>query len=140
MRKALIYMNCTGDEKVDDLAINTMKQYCEANDMEVIVAFGEDTQMTGLSQPGFFTCVGMAATDQIDVVVTMMAEMISSEFDDIMNALGWFRQFGVDVETLNDDIEDYYDLIYEAEEAEEMCCDCEQTDNLMELLQQKFKK
>lgn len=110
---ALIYLNHTGNEELDQKAMDMLHRYCEMNDYEPIMAFGEDTCMNGISTPVKYMMIGLAAESQIDIVVTMFSEMISKQDDKVIDVISFLDNYDVSVETVADDMDEYYYEMFE---------------------------
>ena len=113
--KAMIYMNNTGNEALDGKAMSILEKYCEKKGYEIAVGFGEDTDREGISEPVKFMMVGLAVEKQVDVIVTMFSEMISDNYDGTVEILSKLLGYNVMFETVQDDLNDYYDEAFEQE-------------------------
>jgi len=111
--KALIYLNQTGNEALDQKAMDMLYRYCEKNDYEPVIAFGEDTSMEGISTPIKYMLIGLAAESQIDIVVTMFSEMISKKADKVLDVISFLDDYEVSVETIADDMDEFYYEMFE---------------------------
>lgn len=117
--KALIYLNQTGDEALDQAALDVMHRYCERQNYDVVIAFGEETDKTGLSDPVEYMLIGLAAECQIDVVVTMFSEMVSMDVEAVIGFLSIMDDYGIAVETVTNDLEALYTEMFTAKHYEQ---------------------
>lgn len=122
MKRVLIYVNTTDNVVVDKQMESILVGYCKHHDYEIVGIFGENTSRTGMSEPTAFMAVGMAVTDTIDAVVTMFAEMVGNSKEAIVNTLQMLDDFNILVETVLDDMDEYYEALYsnETHQEEEM--------------------
>ena len=113
--KAMIYMNYTGNETLDSKAMSILEKYCEKQGYEIVVGFGEDTGREGISEPVKFMMVGLAVEKKVDVIVTVFSEMISDSYEGTVEVLSKLLGYNVMFETVQDDLDDYYDEAFEQE-------------------------
>lgn len=118
--RAMIYINHTGNDALDNKAAEIMKQYCDTKGYEIVVIFGEDTDKTGVSEPTKYMLAGLAAEKQIDVVITMFSQMLADNIEDTIALLAKLLEYDVMAETIKDDLDDYYDIVFE----HDMCKGC----------------
>lgn len=109
MRRALLYINSTGRESVDAEIQHILEKYCMEKEIEMFAVFCDDTMQEGIAKPTAYMVIGMSADSEIDTVVTMCAGMLGNTEDDVIEVLLWFRKFGIRVETVADDIAEYYE-------------------------------
>lgn len=112
MKKALIYLNTTDNVVVDKQMECILVEYCKQCGYEIVGIFGENTGRTGMSEPTVFMAVGMAVTDNLDTIVTMFAEMIGDSKQSIVNKLQMLDDFNIPVDTVLDDMDEYYETLY----------------------------
>lgn len=120
--KAMIYMNYTGNKELDDKAFAVLNRYCEKQEYDVVVAFGEGTDRTGISEPAKYMMLGFAAEEQVDIIVTMLDAMIAVNIEETIETLAKFLEYEVMFETVVDDLDDLYDIAFE----KKCCTDCEE--------------
>lgn len=125
MRRALLYINSTGNDLADKKIQQTLEKFCEVNEIEMYAVFCDDTNQAGIAEPTIFMAIGMAADKQIDTVVTMCAGMLGDCKDSILDRIAWFKEYDITVSTAANDINEYYAFLESETEAEEddECCD-----------------
>lgn len=111
MRRALLYINSTGRESVDVEIQHILEKYCMEKEIEIFAVLCDDTLQEGIAKPTAYMAIGMSADSEIDTVVTMCAGMLGSTEEDVTEMLLWFRKFGICVETVANDIAEYYELL-----------------------------
>lgn len=109
MRRALLYINSTGRESVDAEIQHILEKYCMEKEIEMFAVFCDDTMQEGIAKPTAYMAIGMSVDSEIDTVVTMCVGMLGNTEDDVTEVLLWFRKFGIRVETVADDIAEYYE-------------------------------
>lgn len=109
MRRALLYINSTGRESIDAEIQHILEKYCMEKEIEMFAVFCDDTMQAGIAKPTAYMAIGMSVDSEIDTVVTMCAGMLGNTEDDVTEVLLWFRKFGIRVETVADDIAEYYE-------------------------------
>lgn len=109
MRRALLYINSTGRESVDAEIQHILEKYCMEKEIEMFAVFCDDTMQEGIAKPTAYMAIGMSVDSEIDTVVTMCAGMLGNTENDVTEVLLWFRKFGIRVETVADDIAEYYE-------------------------------
>ncbi|MBQ8167627.1 MAG: hypothetical protein IJZ96_11445 [Lachnospiraceae bacterium] len=126
MRRALLYINSTGQEYADRKIQQTLEQFCEVNGIEMYAVFCDDTNHAGIAEPTIFMAIGMAADKQIDTVVTMCAGMLGDSHESILDTVAWFKLHGITALTAANDIREYYDIL-ESDDTDETddTCDCD---------------
>lgn len=134
--KVLLYINCTSTEEIDKKGFEVLERYCERKGYEPVMSFGEDTELTGMSHPVKFMCVGLGATHAIDRVITMCSGMIGAENNSILEALEMLENQAVFVETVADDMDEFYELLYSDGESE--CTVCNEESAFMEFVKNIF--
>lgn len=113
--RALVYINTTGNEIVDKQVEKILEDCCKARGYDVFAVYGEDTDRCGMSEPTRFMTVGMAVTRCTDRVVTLFGEMVGNSREDILTKLHKLDMFGIQMETVLDDLDDHYEEIYRIE-------------------------
>ena len=85
MNKAVIYFGATGNEAADQMVMQVLEEYCAVNGYEVVAVISENARPEGMTFPMKFAFVGMAEVEDVDVVVTLMSDMVkdSTEFDTV---------------------------------------------------------
>ena len=71
-----------------------------------------------MSEKTCFMAVGMGVTNHIDVVVTVMAQMVGKTDEQIFANLHNLDAFGIKVETVFEDLDEYYEELNEMVEVE----------------------
>ena len=66
-----------------------------------------------------FAFVGMAEVEDVDVVVTLMSDMVGDCEETIMDNIIMLGEYGITVETVNDDMAGYYQKMEQAGDKEE---------------------
>lgn len=112
-KKALVYMNLTGNEVLDKQAHCMMEDYCTQRGIIPVLSYADDTDKSGMGEPIKYMCIGLVETDTIDLVVTMFAEMLGANDVAILETLARLEDHGLFVETVADDIGAYYDKLYD---------------------------
>ncbi len=120
MKKALVYLNTTGNQVVDKQMEGILMAHCEEHGYEVLAIFGENTDRTGMSEPTCYMGIGLAVMEQLDVIVTLFEEMVGDTEKKILRNLDKLNAVGVQVEAIVGNMNDYYELLYK--EAEEEDC------------------
>ena len=120
--KVLLYINCIDKDEIDKKGFEVLESYCERKGYEPVMSFGEDTELTGMSHPVKFMCVGLGATHTIDRVVTMCSGMVGADTNSVLEALGMMEDQDVFVETVADDMDEFYELLYSNGASECTCC------------------
>ena len=133
MKKVILYINATIDDDVNEKVEEMLKEYSKAHGYEVIAALGEDSHGTGMSLPMKFAMIGAGYEEGVEAVVTMMSAMIGSDEEDIRDTLITLGKHNIEVETITDDLEDYYKEIYGVNHACEEC-DQKETCNLIQTI------
>lgn len=131
--KALIYLNQCGDKKLESKAVEMMQRHCATQDYEPVFVFAENTDCTGISEPIKYMMIGMAAEMKIDVIITMFSGMVSMNEEKLMDVIGALDNYGVMVETVRDDMDEFYNKLFEVQ-PEEKCmeiCDEQRFIHLM---------
>ena len=121
MKRVLIYLNTTDNVVVDKQMESILVGYCKQHDYKIVGIFGENTSRTGMSEPTAFMAVGMAVTDTLDA----FAEMIGDSKEVIVNTLQMLDDFNIPVETVLDDMDEYYEALYSSEMYQEEEMDLE---------------
>ena len=101
MNKAVIYFGATGNEAADQMVMQVLEEYCTVNGYEVVAVISENARPEGMTFPMKFAFVGMAEVEDVDVVVTLMSDMVG------------------DCETANDDMAGYYQKMEQAGKKED---------------------
>ena len=76
MNKAVIYFGATGNEAADQMVMQVLEEYCTVNGYEVVAVISENARPEGMTFPMKFAFVGMAEVEDVDVVVTLMSDMV----------------------------------------------------------------
>ena len=76
MNKAVIYFGATGNEAADQMVMQVLEEYCTVNGYEVVAVISENARQEGMTFPMKFAFVGMAEVEEVDVVVTLMSDMV----------------------------------------------------------------
>ena len=77
MNKAVIYFGATGNEAADQMVMQVLEEYCTVNGYEVVAVISENARPEGMTFPMKFAFVGMAEVEDVDVVVTLMSDMVA---------------------------------------------------------------
>lgn len=107
--RALIYINKSKKEHINETAEALIVEYCLSKGYDIVDVCSEDTNRTGMSEKTCFMAVGMGVTNHIDVVVTVMAQMVGKTKNQIFANLQNLDAFGIKVETVFDDLVEYYE-------------------------------
>lgn len=116
--KAIIYVNCTGNEQIDQKATKILQNYCNGKNYEIVNTFGEDTGFEGLSFPMKYAFVGLATEHMIDKVITIGRFMLGDQ-ETALEFIRLLEDHDVLVESVTNDMEAMYDLLYERMEQSE---------------------
>ena len=108
MNKAVIYFGATGNEAADQMVMQVLEEYCTVNGYEVVAVISENARPEGMTFPMKFAFVGMAEVEDVDVVVTLMSDMVGDCEETIMDNIIMLGEHGITVETANDDMAGYY--------------------------------
>ena len=111
MNKAVIYFGATGNEAADQMVMQVLEEYCTVNGYEVVAVISENVRPEGMTFPMKFAFVGMAEVEDVDVVVTLMSDMVGDCEETIMDNIIMLGEHGITVETANDDIEQFFDKV-----------------------------
>lgn len=106
MNKAVIYFGATGNEAADQMVMQVLEEYCAVNGYEVVAVISENARPEGMTFPMKFAFVGMAEVEDVDVVVTLMSDMVGDCEETIMDNIIMLGEHGITVETANDDMLD----------------------------------
>lgn len=117
--RALIYINKSKKEHINETAEALIAEYCLSKGYDIVDVCCEDTDRTGMSEKTCFMAVGMGVTNHIDVVVTVMAQMVGKTDEQIFTNLHNLDAFGIRVETVFEDLDEYYEELHEMVEVEE---------------------
>ena len=79
MNKAVIYFGATGNEAADQMVMQVLEEYCAVNGYEVVAVISENARPEGMTFPMKFAFVGMAEVEDVDVVVTLMSDMVRQQ-------------------------------------------------------------
>ena len=120
MNKAVIYFGATGNEAADQMVMQVLEEYCAVNGYEVVAVISENARPEGMTFPMKFAFVGMAEVEDVDVVVTLMSDMVGDCEETIMDNIIMLGEHGITVETANDDMAGYYQKMEQAGKKEEM--------------------
>lgn len=115
-RKALIYLNQTGNEAIDQKSLDIVTKHCETHGCEPVIAFTEYTELTGMSVPVKYMSIGLMESEKIDVVVTLMSSMIGESADAVIETIGLFEEHDLYVETVAKDMDSFYEQLFETQE------------------------
>ena len=85
MNRAVIYFGATGNAAADQMVMQALEEYCALNDYEVVAVVSENARPEGMSFPMKFAFVGMAEVEDVDVVVTLMSDMVGDCEETIMD-------------------------------------------------------
>lgn len=107
MNKAVIYFGATGNEAADQMVMQVLEEYCAVNGYEVVAVISENARPEGMTFPMKFAFVGMAEVEDVDVVVTLMSDMVGDCEETIMDNIIMLGEHGITVETANDDMAGY---------------------------------
>lgn len=110
MNKAVIYINGTMNETVDNMVVRVIERYCEKHGYEIAALLGESSQ-SGMSMPMKYSFIGMAEVEDIDTVVTLSSAMVGTTDDEIMETIDLLAHYGITVETAKEDMSAYYDAL-----------------------------
>lgn len=110
MNKAVIYINGTMNETVDNMVVRVIERYCEKHGYEIAALLGESSQ-SGMSMPMKYSFIGMAEVEDIDTVVTLSSAMVGTTDDEIMETIDLLAHYGIMVETAKEDMSAYYDAL-----------------------------
>ena len=113
----IIYLNSTGDKAIDQNAAKIAEDFCKRRGYKVLSCVGEDTKFEGISFPMKYMLVGLAAEEKIDTVITIGSFMLG-DTDKILDLIDSLETYSVYVETVAEDMDDYYDLLLNSCEAE----------------------
>ena len=116
--RALVYINELRREHSNKKAKELILEYCLDKGYDIVDVYVEDTQRTGMSERTCFMAVGMGVTSHIDVVVTVMAQMVGKTDEQIFTNLHNLDAFGIKVETVFEDLDEYYEELNEMVEIE----------------------
>lgn len=119
MNRAVIYFGATGNVAADQMVMQVLEEYCALNDYEVVAVVSENARPEGMSFPMKFAFVGMAEVEDVDVVVTLMSDMVGDCEETIMDNIIMLGEYGITVETVNDDMAGYYQKMEQAGDKEE---------------------
>lgn len=114
MNKAVIYFGATGNEAADQMVMQVLEEYCAVNGYEVVAVISENARPEGMTFPMKFAFVGMAEVEDVDVVVTLMSDMVGDCEETIMDNIIMLGEHGITVETANDDMAGYYQKMEQA--------------------------
>lgn len=87
MNKAVIYFGATGNEAADQMVMQVLEEYCAVNGYEVVAVISENARPEGMTFPMKFAFVGMAEVEDVDVVVTLMSDMVGDCEETIMDEM-----------------------------------------------------
>ena len=99
MNKAVIYFGATGNEAADQMVMQVLEEYCAVNGYEVVAVISENARPEGMTFPMKFAFVGMAEVEDVDVVVTLMSDMVGDCEETIMDNIIMLGEHGITVET-----------------------------------------
>lgn len=119
MNKAVIYFGATGNEAADQMVMQVLEEYCTVNGYEVVAVISENARPEGMTFPMKFAFVGMAEVEDVDVVVTLMSDMVGDCEETIMDNIIMLGEHGITVETANDDMAGYYQKMEQAGKKED---------------------
>lgn len=125
-QNVLIYLNSTGNEALDCKALAIMEEYCNRKGYKIVNSLGEYTDLQGMSPCIHYMTVGMAAKKEIDYVVTISSSMLGNT-DNALDILADLEDLGTFVESVADDMDDLYELLYDSS-----CEETEKDDELSE--------
>lgn len=107
MNRAVIYFGATGNAAADQMVMQVLEEYCALNDYDVVAVVSENARPEGMSFPMKFAFVGMAEVEDVDVVVTLMSDMVGDCEETIMDNIIMLGEYGITVETVNNDMAGY---------------------------------
>ena len=119
VNKAVIYFGATGNEAADQMVMQVLEEYCAVNGYEVVAVISENARPEGMTFPMKFAFVGMAEVEDVDVVVTLMSDMVGDCEETIMDNIIMLGEHGITVETANDDMAGYYQKMEQAGQKED---------------------
>ncbi len=119
MNRAVIYFGATGNEVSYQMVMQVLEEYCALNDYDVVAVVSENARPGGMSFPMKFAFVGMAEVEDVEVVVTLMSDMVGDSEETIMDNIIMLGEYGITVETVNDDMDGYYQKMEQAGDKEE---------------------
>ena len=119
MNRAVRYFGATGNAAADQMVMQVLEEYCSLNDYDVVAVVSENARLEGMSFPMKFAFVGMAEVEDVDVVVTLMSDMVGDCEETIMDNIIMLGEYGITVETVNDDMAGYYQKMEQAGDKEE---------------------
>lgn len=100
MNRAVIYFGATGNAAADQMVMQVLEEYCSLNDYDVVAVVSENARPEGMSFPMKFAFVGMAEVEDVDVVVTLMSDMVGDCEETIMDNIIMLGEYGITVETV----------------------------------------
>ena len=115
---ALAYVCSTGDRDLDDKILDMIERHCNKQGYNVVMAIGEHTDRSGCSEEFSYMFIGMAAEDDIDVVVTASKEMLGDSKKAI-ELITKLDAYDVYVETVADDLDKLYTMMRDG------CVECD---------------
>ena len=114
-----LYFGATGNEAADQMVMQVLEEYCAVNGYEVVAVISENARPEGMTFPMKFAFVGMAEVEDVDVVVTLMSDMVGDCEETIMDNIIMLGEHGITVETANDDMAGYYQKMEQAGKKED---------------------
>ena len=108
MNKAVIYFGATGNEAADQMVMQVLEEYCTVNGDEVVAVISENARPEGMTE-----------VEDVDVVVTLMSDMVGDCEETIMDNIIMLGEHGITVETANDDMAGYYQKMEQAGKKED---------------------
>lgn len=97
MNKAVIYFGATGNEAADQMVMQVLEEYCTVNGYEVVAVISENARPEGMTFPMKFAFVGMAEVEDVDVVVTLMSDMVGDCEETIMDKVLIYNDKDIEV-------------------------------------------
>ena len=88
-------------------------------DMRWLQSFRRTQDRRGMTFPMKFAFVGMAEVEDVDVVVTLMSDMVGDCEETIMDNIIMLGEHGITVETAYDDMAGYYQKMEQAGKKED---------------------
>lgn len=119
MNRAVIYFGATGNAVADQMVMQVLEEYCALNDYDVVAVVSENARPEGMSFTMKFAFVGMAEVEDVDVVVTFMSDMVGDCEETIMDNIIMLGEYGITVETVNNDMAGYYQKMEQAGDKED---------------------
>lgn len=119
-KKAVIYFGVTGDKETDGRTMYILEQYCKKKGYEVIAVLSENITPDGMSFPMKYAFIGMKYEEDVEIVVTLVQDMIAPDIEEIFNAVMMLGEYGIEIDTadgkmdhFDEEWEEYQDKIDE---------------------------